>query len=64
MDVTTLKYFVNLGEFGVLSFLTYQLIKLIGNHISHNTNALNKQSEVLKELSCVIRNLKDYLCKK
>lgn len=43
---------VEAGTIGVAVYVLYILHKLVGNHISHNT-------EVLVELKDVIRELKD-----
>jgi hypothetical protein len=59
MDLTTLAQYgvagVAIAAIVALIVITKALIKLVGNHIEHNTEAVSDLREVIKELSTLIR---------
>jgi len=45
-----------LSQFGVAGLAVYFMYKISSNHISHNTKAFEKLSEVIKELINHLKN--------
>ena len=51
MEETTLKLIADYGILGLAVFQAYILWKLVGNHLNHNTDALNRVEIAITKLT-------------